>query len=76
MEDANMKALVEAIQDLTRVTVLVNGQFKNKAEAVRKLDEFGIPSGRIAGILGMVTKDVSSILAKAHKAQKESDNND
>ncbi|HEY4321934.1 MAG TPA: hypothetical protein VGM77_12255 [Gemmatimonadales bacterium] len=61
--------VVEAIQDLTSVTVLVHGGFATKAEAIRKLSELNIPSGRIARILAMQTGDVASTLAKMKKKE-------
>jgi hypothetical protein len=59
--------VVEAIQDLTRVIIALQGTFKSKAEAIRRLDEFSIPQARIAAILSMEPKDVRSSLAKARK---------
>ena len=43
--------VVDAINDLTRVTIALNGKFTTKAEAVRALHLLAIPSGRIASIL-------------------------
>lgn len=59
--------IVEAINDLTRVTIALNGGFGNKSEAVRRMAALSIPSGRIAAILAMSQPDVSSIIAKAKK---------
>lgn len=60
-------AIVEAIQDLTRVTIALNGGLGNKSEAVRKLAGLSIPSGRIAVILSMSHADVASVIAKEKK---------
>lgn len=59
--------VVQAINDLTRVTIALSGGFGTKAEAVRRLAELSIPSGRIAAILAMAQTDVSSIISKAKK---------
>jgi hypothetical protein len=65
MKESN--ELVDAIHDLTRVMIALNGSLGSKSEAVRKLNELSIPPGRIAAILAMDSKDVSSTLAKAKK---------
>ncbi len=59
--------VVNAIYDLTRVTIALSGNFASQAEAVRKLSDLSIPSGRIAAILAMSQSDVASIIAKAKK---------
>ncbi|HTB84027.1 MAG TPA: hypothetical protein VK742_10265 [Candidatus Sulfotelmatobacter sp.] len=59
--------IVNAINDLTRVTVAISGGFTSQAEAVRKLAALSIPSGRIASILAMKQSDVASIVAKSKK---------
>lgn len=59
--------VVEAIHDLTRVTIALNGGFGTKSEAVRRLAGLAIPSGRIAAILAMPQPDVASILSKEKK---------
>jgi len=63
--------IVNAINDLTRVTVALNGGFNTQSEAVRKLHSLSIPAGRIAAILAMKPNDVSSIIAKSKKKGKE-----
>lgn len=65
--------VVEAIVDLTRVTIALDGNFGSKAEAIRKLSELSIPPSRIAAILSMPTGDVSSSLAKAKKKAARTD---
>lgn len=72
MSDEGVKELVEAIHDLTRVTIALHGKFESKAEAIRKLDEIGLSTSRIANIFGMLSKDVSSTILKAKKNRKES----
>jgi hypothetical protein len=59
--------VVAAINDLTRVTIALHGGFGSKAEAIRRLHELSIPSGRIASILAIPQGDVSSAIAKAKK---------
>ena len=59
--------IVNAINDLTRVIVAINGGFTSQAEAVRKLNALSIPSGRIASILAMKQSDVASIISKSKK---------
>jgi hypothetical protein len=59
--------VVAAIQDLTRVTIAVSGQFESRSEAVRKLHELSIPASRIAAILAMEVKDVTSAISKHKK---------
>ncbi len=60
-------AVVNAINDLTRVTLALHGGFGSKSEAIRKMDELSIPPARIAAIFAMPTKDVSSVLSQAKK---------
>jgi len=60
-------AIVDAINDLTRVTVALHGKFASKSEAVRRLTELSIPPSRIAAILAMPVGDVSSAIAKAKR---------
>ncbi|MEK6375742.1 MAG: hypothetical protein AABO58_23940 [Acidobacteriota bacterium] len=62
--------LVEAINDLTRVMIALNGGFSSKSEAIRRLHELSIPSGRIAAILAVNQNDVTSAIAKFRKAAK------
>ncbi|HEY6166991.1 MAG TPA: hypothetical protein VI454_03050 [Verrucomicrobiae bacterium] len=64
----NGNEVVDAINDLTRVIIAIQGNFGSKSEAVRKLHELSIPSGRIAAILAMTQNDVASIVAKGKKA--------
>lgn len=65
-------AVVQAINDLTRVTIAIHGGFGSKSEAVRRMNELQIPPGRIAAIMAIPPKDVSSILSqeKKRKAKK------
>ena len=59
--------IVDAIQDLTRVTLALSDSFGSKAETIRRLNELSIPPSRIAAILQMNLKDVTSTLLKAKK---------
>jgi hypothetical protein len=65
--------VVDAINDLTRVTIALHGQFTTRAEAVRRLNDLAIPSGRIAAILAMPVGDVASVIAKAKKRKGNND---
>ena len=66
--------IVNAINDLTRVTIALNGKFTTKAEAIRALHLLAIPSGRIASILAMKQPDVTSAIAKfKRKGEKNGD---
>jgi hypothetical protein len=56
--------IVDAVNDLTRVTIALNGKFTTKSEAIRALYSLAIPSGRIASILAMKQPDVASAIAK------------
>ena len=59
--------VVEAIQDLTRVMLALNGDFQTTAEAIRKLLSLSIPPSRVAALLGVDTKHVTSTMAKDKK---------
>lgn len=61
------RAVVDAVQDLTRVMIALQGNFGSKSEAIRRLVELSIPPARIAAILAIQPKDVHSALAKAKK---------
>jgi len=65
--------VVNAVNDLTRVIIAINGNFESKSEAVRKLHELSIPSGRIAAILAMNQNAVASIITKAKKKPAKRD---
>jgi len=65
-----------AIQDLTRVTIALNGGFSSKSEGVRRLHDLDIPSGRIASLLGMKQGDVASLIAKLKKSGGKAKAND
>lgn len=60
--------LIEAIRDLTRVLLIQNGELTSKSETIRKLHSLSIPPSRIALLLGMKAKDVTSALSKAKRA--------
>ena len=63
------RTIVDAINDLTRVTLALHGEFGSRSEAVRRLNELAIPSSRIAAILAMPANDVRSAIAKAKKGK-------
>ncbi len=62
--------VIEAINDLTRVTIALNGGFASKSDAIRRLHELSIPSGRIAALLGMKQSDVGSLISKLKRAPR------
>lgn len=59
--------IVEAINDLTRVTIALNGGFGTQSEAVRRLAELSISPARIASIMSIPVTNVYSVLAKQKK---------
>ena len=61
------QAIVDAVMDLTRVTIALHGEFKTKSEAMRRLNALDIPAVRIAAILAVPPADVRSALAKERK---------
>lgn len=71
---ASLDDVVDAILDLTRITLVTSGKFESKSEAVRKLAEMTVPPSRIAHILAMPLPHVTSALAKARKGQKSKTN--
>ncbi len=69
-KESNNDELVEAIRDLTRVLIVINGEFASKSEIVRKLSDLSVPPTRIARLIGMKPKDVTSIISKVKKSGK------
>jgi hypothetical protein len=65
--------IVDAINDLTRVTIALQGGFESKSDAVRRLHDLSIPAARIASILAMAPGDVHSAIAKAKRAGRVGD---
>jgi len=70
-KDSNNDELVDAIQDLTRVILATSGQFASKSEIIRKLYDLSMPPSRIARLLNMQVKDVTSAIAKSRKSGKK-----
>jgi hypothetical protein len=66
---ATLQDVVDAILDLTRVTIASSEKFFSKSEAVRKLADMSVPPSRIAQILSMPLRDVTSAISKARKSQ-------
>ena len=64
------EALIEAIHDLTRAIIAFNFDGA-KYEAVRRLHFAGVKQSRIAVLLDMPLKDVTSFVAKLRKAGKK-----
>lgn len=68
--------VVEAIRDLTRVTIALHGDFGSQAEAIRKLDALAIPPQRIAAILAIRVNAVHTALSRARKSVPAERSND
>jgi hypothetical protein len=66
-KSADLRDIVDAVQDLTRLTIALSGKFDSKSDAIRRMNELSIPPARIASILAMSASDVSSAIAKARK---------
>jgi len=62
------ESVVEAINDLTRVIIAFNTH-GSKSDAVRRLHMAGIKQARIASLLSMATKDVTSLVSKLRRAE-------
>jgi hypothetical protein len=60
--------VLQAIHDLTRVIIACDDQITSKSEAVRRLHLAAIPQARIASLLSMPTKDVTSIVSRIKKS--------
>ena len=61
--------LIEAIKDLTRVLIITSAQDGSKSEMIRKLTDFSVSPTRIAKLLGMKPKDVTSVISKVKKSK-------
>lgn len=70
MSDTNLSDLVEAINDLTRVTLAVHGDGESKSEMIRRLNAMSMSPTRIAVLLSMAPKDVTSFTSKLRKGTK------
>jgi hypothetical protein len=68
--------VVEAIHDLTRVIIALDGKYSTKSDAIRGLHGLGIPASRIAAILAMRGPDVASVLAKDKKRMNKETSQD
>jgi hypothetical protein len=69
----DVQAVVDAVNDLTRVVIAIQGNFGSKADVVRRLADLSIPPVRIAAILAMPQNQVHSVLTKARKKTKNPD---
>lgn len=65
----NEQTLIDAINDLTRVTIAFNLN-GSKSDAVRRLHSAGVKQSRIASLLDMAPKDVTSLVSKLRKTGK------
>jgi len=52
----DVQAVVDAVNDLTRVVIATQGNFGSKADVVRRLAELSIPPVRICRDSGYATK--------------------
>lgn len=64
-DEAGLQDLVDAVRDLTRVTIATSGQFESRADSIRRLSELSIAPVRLAALLGIPPKQVHAELAKA-----------
>lgn len=62
--------LTEVIRDLTRVLIILHEEDISNSEMVRRLHNFSVSPTRIAKLLGMQLKDVTSIISKMKKNKK------
>jgi hypothetical protein len=65
----NEQTLIDAINDLTRVTIASNFN-GSQSDAVRRLHLAGVKQSRIASLLDMALKDVTSLVSKLRKIEK------
>ncbi len=59
--------VLDAVQDQSRIMIAFQKEFSNTTDASRRLADLGIPSSRIASLLGKPVGHVTSALAKARK---------
>ena len=64
------EALIEAINDLARIMIAFNTANPSKSDAVRRLHLAGVKQSRIASLLSMPLKDVTSLVTKLRKNGK------
>ena len=67
--------LADAVCDLTRVILALQGNFPSRADAVRKLLTLSIPPVRVAKLLGVDVTAVTAIVAKDKKRNGRSRTN-
>ena len=71
MNDPSYSALIEAVNDLTRVTLAMHSNGESKMELIRRLHRTAMSPTRIASLLSMAPKDVTSITSKLRKANRK-----
>lgn len=69
----DVQAVVDAVNDLTRVVIAIQGNFGSKADVVRRLADLSIPPVRIAAILAMPQNQAHSVLTKARQKTNNAD---
>jgi len=67
---AGFVEVVDAIYDLARVQIALSSEANSKSDLIRRLSSAAMPPSRIAHLLDMPAKDVTSALAKAKKRQE------
>lgn len=59
--------LVEAVNDLARVVIACNDKITSRSDVIRRLHLAAIAPGRIASLLSMPVKDVTSAIHKFNR---------
>jgi hypothetical protein len=67
MNEKDTAVLIEAINDLTRVTLAVHSDGSSNREMIRRLHRTAMSPTRIATLLSMAPKDVTSFISKLRK---------
>lgn len=65
--NVQLEDVLDAVQDQSRIMIAFRKEFSNTTDASKRLAELGIPSSRIASLLGKPIGHVTSALAKARK---------
>lgn len=62
-----LRDVLDAIQDQSRIVIALQGNFANTTDAARRLAELGIPPTRVAALLGKPVTHITSAISKARK---------
>jgi hypothetical protein len=60
-------SVIDALNDLARIVIACDKTITNQSEAVRRLHFAAVKPARIAQLLAMQTKDVTSLISKSNK---------